>query len=93
MLTASHVLIAFAAAALWLLSLYAHPFGRCWRCHGKRVVIKRNGRRARKCRVCNGIGRRQRTGSRALHRTIRKIRRELDRQRRARQQALEEDPR
>ena len=37
------------------------------------------------CKACKGVGRRQRPGSRTVHRTIRKIRRELDRQRAARE--------
>ncbi len=96
MLTANYVLIALAVAAFWLLSLWVHPFGRCWRCRGKRVIIRRaKTRRPRpvQCKVCKGIGRRQRAGSRILHRTVRRIRRELDRQRKQRQRALEENPR
>jgi hypothetical protein len=92
MLTAGHVLIAFAIVAAWLLSLWAHPFGRCWRCHGRRVLIKGSQRKPRpvKCWACKGVGRRQRLGSRTLHRTVRRVRRELDRQRKQRQQAIEE---
>jgi hypothetical protein len=95
MLTANHVLISLAILAVWLLSLWVHPFGKCPRCHGKRMVIKRSSKRPRpvQCRVCKGIGRRQQTGSRTLHRTVRRIRRELDRQRQQRQAALEENPR
>jgi hypothetical protein len=76
-LTATDVLIAFAIVAAWLLSVWVKPFGRCWRCHGKRVVMKggskpkrpASGKRKPKpakpvtCRVCKGVGRRQRTGS------------------------------
>lgn len=89
MLTAAHVLIAFAVLAAWLLSLYLHPFGACPRCHGKRVLIKGSGRktRARHCPACKAVGRRQRPGSRTLHRTVRRISRELGRQRKARQAA------
>jgi hypothetical protein len=50
---------------VWVLSLLVRPFGRCWRCRGKRVVVSR---RRRKARVCKGTGRRQRTGSRTVHR-------------------------
>ena len=32
---AVHLLIAFAVAAAWVLSLLVHPFGRCWLCGGK----------------------------------------------------------
>ncbi len=87
MLTAGHVLIAFAIVVLWLLSLWVHPFGKCPRCRGRRSVIKGSKKRPRpvRCRVCKGIGRRQRTGSRALHRVVRHVERELARQRKIRQ--------
>jgi hypothetical protein len=100
MLTAGHVLVAFAIFAAWIVSLWLHPFGKCPRCRGRRVVIKgkrrANAKRPPKpvqCRVCKGIGRRQRPGSRTVHRTVRRIRRELDRQRKQRQAAAasEED--
>lgn len=89
MLTVGDVLIAFTIAAAWLLSLWVHPFGKCPRCRGRRSVIKGSKKRPRpvRCRVCKGVGRRQRVGSRAVHRTVRRVRRELDRQRKARQAA------
>ncbi|SRR5258708_2271432 len=89
MLTADHILIGFAIVSLWVLSLYLHPFGRCPRCRGKRMVIRGTGKRPRpvQCKRCKGVGRRERTGSRTAHRTVRRIRRELDRQRKQRQQA------
>ena len=95
MLTAGHVLIALAVAAAWLGSLWVHPFGKCIRCRGRRVVMRGTKKRPKpvRCKTCKGIGRRQRTGSRTLHRTVRRIRRELDRQRKARRPALEENPR
>jgi len=95
MLTAGHVFIAFAVVAVWLLSLWVRPFGKCIRCRGRRVVMRGSKKRPRpvRCRVCKGIGRRQRIGSRTLHRTVRRIRRELDRQRKQRQAALKENPR
>lgn len=84
------ILIGFAVLVLWVLSLAAHPFGKCLRCRGRRVVMSGTGRkrRSKRCWLCRGIGRRQRTGSRTVHRTIRKIRRELARQRVARQRAI-----
>jgi hypothetical protein len=89
MLTANHILIAFAIVCLWLGSLWLHPFARCPRCHGKRMVIKGGKDKPRpvRCRKCKGVGRRQRPGSRTLHRIVRRIRRELDRQRKQRQAA------
>ncbi len=95
MLTANHVLIGFALVAAWLLSLWVRPFGKCPRCRGRRVLIMaRRGKphpkrppRPVTCKACKGIGRRQRPGSRTLHRTVRRIRRELDRQRKTRQAA------
>ncbi len=59
----SHVLIGLAVPALWLLSLWVHPFGRCWRCRGRRIVMRRGRKRPRPVRVCKGVGRPQRTGS------------------------------
>jgi len=110
MLTASHILLGFAVLAVWLLSLWVHPFGRCPRCRGRRMAVPfgryliwlayrhltgstRAKPRPRPCRVCKAIGRRQRIGSRTLHRTVRRIRGELDGQRKARQAALEENTR
>ena len=82
-------LIGCAIIAAWVLSLWLHPFGACPRCRGRRVIVKGTGRktRARHCPACKGVGRRQRPGSRTVHRTVRRIRRELERQRKARQAA------
>lgn len=93
MLTAGHFLIAFAILAAWIGSLWVHPFGKCPRSRGRRMVIK-NGKRKPwpvQCRVCNGVGRRQRPGSRTVHRTVQHIRRELERQRKQRQAAASEE--
>ena len=68
---AVHILTGAGLAALWLASLYVKPFGRCFLCWGKGVRVR--GRRARKCWLCKGLGRRQRTGSRMLHRTVRHV--------------------
>jgi hypothetical protein len=65
---AVHILIAFAIAAAWVLSLLVHPFGRCWRCGGKGNIVRKGRRRAPVCPVCKGMKRRQRFGSRTVHR-------------------------
>jgi hypothetical protein len=64
-------LIAFGLAAAWVLSLLVHPFGRCPWCRGRRV--RQHGRRAVRCRLCGGAGRRQRPGSRTVHRIRRQV--------------------
>lgn len=64
-------LIVAGLLLLWAVSLLVHPFGRCWLCRGKRV--RRKGRRAVRCRLCGGAGRRQRTGSRLVHRIRRQV--------------------
>ncbi len=86
----NHILLGFAVLAAWLLSLWVHPFGKCPHCRGRRIVMRGSKRRRRpvRCWLCKGIGRRQRPGSRTVHRTVRKIRRELARQRTARQHAI-----
>jgi len=88
---AVHILIGFAIAAGWALSLLIHPFGRCWLCRGRRVHV--HGRRVRTCQLCKGTGRRQRTGSRTVHRIRRHVvaeyrrTRALSREQRARETA------
>lgn len=81
-------LIGFALLALWLFSLYVHPFGRCPRCRGERMVVRpSSGKRKPRpvsCRTCKGVGRRQRPGSKTVHRLARRVSRELARQRQAR---------
>ena len=64
-------LLISALAAAWVLSLLVHPFGKCIACRGRRVRVK--GRRASRCRLCGGAGRRQRTGSRTVHRIRRQV--------------------
>ena len=66
-------LLVFCAAAFWVLSLLARPFGWCWACRGRGVRVRRGQRRARKCWLCKGRGRRQRLGSRAVHRVRRQV--------------------
>jgi len=80
-------LIIAAVFAGWVLSLYVHPFGICPYCHGKRVIVggRKRKPKPRTCSHCKGIGRRQRPGSRTVHRLVRRVRRELARQRKQRQ--------
>jgi hypothetical protein len=61
-------LILFTIAAVWVASLLVHPFGRCWLCRGKGNIRRKGGRRAPKCPLCKGLKRRQRLGSRTVHR-------------------------
>jgi hypothetical protein len=68
---AVHVLMGFAVAAAWLLSVLVKPFGRCPLCWGRRVLV--SGRRARRCPACRGLGRRQRLGSKTVHRIRRQV--------------------
>jgi hypothetical protein len=66
-------LILFAAAAAWVASLLVHPFGRCWRCRGKGNLRRKGRRRAPVCPACHGARRRQRTGSKTVHRIRRQV--------------------
>jgi len=70
---AAHFLIAFAIAVVWILSLVVHPFGRCWLCAGRGNIRRKRKRRAPKCLLCKGVGRRQRFGSRTVHRIRRQV--------------------
>jgi hypothetical protein len=81
---AGHVLFAFAVAIIWVGSLYVKPFGRCWRCGGKGNLHRKGSRRAPVCPLCKGMKRRQRTGSRTVHRAARMVRAELARTRKER---------
>jgi hypothetical protein len=66
-------LILLAIAAAWVASLLVHPFGRCWRCGGKGNIVRKGRRTAPRCPLCNGARRRQRTGSRTVHRIRRQV--------------------
>ena len=68
-MTASLIVAGLVVA--WLASLYVKPFGRCWACLGRRVLAGK--RRARKCWLCKGHGRRQRLGSLTVHRVRRQV--------------------
>ena len=66
-------LIIFALAVLWVGSLLVHPFGRCWLRLGKGNIRRKRRRRAPKCPLCKGLRRRQRLGSRTVHRIRRQV--------------------
>jgi DnaJ-class molecular chaperone len=85
-MTAIPVIIGIFAA--WTAFLYVSPFGRCWRCHGRGVVIR--GKRASKCRRCHGARRQQRFGSRTVHRAVRMVRAERDRTRKEKEASARE---
>ena len=67
------ILLAIAALAVWLGSLYVHPFGRCGKCKGT-GHIKRGPRRRPMCPQCEGRRRILRRGSRTVHQLARRIR-------------------
>lgn len=67
------LLIVFAAVVFWVLSLLVKPFGLCWLCRGKGNIRRKRSRRAPKCPLCKGLKRRQRVGSRTVHRIRRHV--------------------
>ena len=62
------ILAVLAVLAVWAGTLLVKPFGKCWRCRGRRVLVVKGRRKARTCWACKGAGRRQRIGSRTVHR-------------------------
>jgi hypothetical protein len=66
-------LILFALAVVWVLSLIVHPFGRCLLCRGKGNLRRKRRRRAPVCTLCHGARRRQRLGSRTVHRIRKQV--------------------
>ena len=64
----SLILIGFAVAACYLLSLYVWPLRPCPRCHGTRVNRGSTGRRFGLCKRCGGTGRTRRLGATTVHR-------------------------
>jgi DnaJ-class molecular chaperone len=74
-------LIAALCLTAWIVSLYVQPFGPCPKCHGRRVVVHGNRKRASACSRCKGAGRRQRPGSRTVHQLARRVRRYRQQQR------------
>jgi hypothetical protein len=75
--------VILSVLALWAGSLYVRPFGRCWRCHG-RGTVRKGKRRVKVCPRCRGLKRRQRFGSRTVHRLARQLRAEAIRTRKER---------
>jgi hypothetical protein len=73
MTAATTFLICFTIATAWVASLLVHPFGRCWLCRGKGNLRRKRSRRAPKCALCHGLKRRQRVGSRTVHRIRRQV--------------------
>ena len=55
----------------WLVSLYLWPFGPCGRCSGKGTNRGSNRKRFGDCKRCGGTRRRQRLGSKTVHRVVR----------------------
>ncbi len=64
----SLILVGFAVAACYLLSLYVWPFRPCARCGGARVNGGSTGRRFGLCKRCGGTGRTRRLGATTVHR-------------------------
>jgi len=64
----SLILIGFAVAAGYLVSLYVWPFRPCPRCGGARVSRGSTGRRFGLCKRCGGTGRTRRLGATTVHR-------------------------
>jgi len=62
------ILLGIAAAALYLLSLYAWPLRPCPRCRGTRVNRGSIGRRFGLCKRCGGTGHTRRNGATTVHR-------------------------
>ncbi len=70
-------LYAVAAVALWLASLYLHPFGACLRCRGQGHLIRGSKRKPKAvtCPRCKGAARCQRFASKTVHQLARRVRR------------------
>ncbi len=65
------LLVALIAVLAWLVSLYAHPFTGCGTCGGTGLNKGSTGKRFGMCKACGGSRRRQRRGSKTLHRWVR----------------------
>lgn len=63
------ILLAAAIGGVWLLVVWARPFGRCGRCKGKRVIY-RKGKRPKTCPRCKGRGKAPKRGAATVNRFI-----------------------
>ena len=70
-MTGVEALAILAAVAIWLVSLYFHPYGRCRRCGGSGRNAGSSARRFGTCKRCKGNGRRWRAGARTIHKVTR----------------------
>ena len=63
-------LLVLVVLVVWVASLVVHPFGKCWACGGQGVHARKGRRKAkaRTCWLCKGKRRRQRFGSKRVHR-------------------------
>jgi hypothetical protein len=77
-------LIITAMIAAWIVSLFLWPFGPCGSCRGTGRNAGSTRRRFGECKHCDGSGRRQRRGSKTVHRTVLSVRSERARERQRR---------
>jgi hypothetical protein len=78
---AGTLLLILLSLAAWGISLYFWPFRPCLRCGGTGLSKGSTGKRFGLCKACGGSRRRQRLGSRTLHRWARAARTEIARSR------------
>jgi hypothetical protein len=65
------ILVALVAGLIWVFSLYVHPFTGCGACGGSGLNKGSTGKRFGMCKSCGGSRRKQRLGSKTLHRWAR----------------------
>jgi hypothetical protein len=75
------ILAGLVLAAVWAGSLYIHPFTRCGSCGGSGLNKGSTGKKFGTCKACGGSRRKQRFGSRTLHRWVQSARTEYQRER------------
>ena len=76
---AAALLVVLILLVAWAGSLYLWPFRPCLRCGGTGLNRGSSSKRFGLCKVCGGSRRRQRFGSRTLHRWARSARMEIAR--------------